>query len=527
MINGRNLQTRAAVTWYLVVGVAVPIMVLAVAGLVWAWRQGLLIPMLLIWLGITSGAWLALWLWLRRASTQVGSATSGESDSSRLPTDLPAPAAWTSRDTDVFDKARALIEADTDASLDINILRDRARDVVALVAAEYKGNTNHSELAFTLPEGLLMLTVVSQRYRTLVLSHVPFADKITVARLFGIAQQRTRIERGATWINRIRRGARLINPVAAVISEVREQLTGQVLAHISDALRRDLVRLLLQEVAQVAIDLYAGHLQASDLELSEYRSRAALNDESRQAAPTEPIRVVLVGQSGAGKSSLINALAKALVAEVDTLPATAELTTYSLTSEGLPPLSLIDTQGLDDTPATRTLATEALKDADLVVWLAKANQPGRAADAQLQAAWHQELLANPGMRIPPTLMVLTHIDQLPPLGEWSPPYVLGNSGSDKREEKAIIIERALDSAHRSIGLDDSTPGIPTRLDAPFYYNVDTVASAIALASEEALQTQLNRRRLDHKQQRGGWRKRLEQSKNLALGLTQLYTTKKP
>ncbi len=500
---------------------------LAVAGLVWSWREGWLIPLLLVWLGITLLAWIALMLLQRRIKSRVQEEI--HSEGQELPDTLTPRKTWAEHDIAVFKQACKLIDANADSSLDPNLLRQHALDVIQLVAQHYKGERRNVELVFTLPEGLLMLSVASERYRALVLSHIPFADRITVASLLGIAQQRLRIERGATWINRVRRGARLVNPLTAMISEVREQFTGRVLSQVNTALRRDLVRLLLQEVAQVAIDLYAGYLQASDSDLKQYRSQTARDDDIRQPEPPEPIRVVIVGQPGAGKSSLVNALIEELVAEVDVLPTTDRLTVHALNIEGLPPLRLVDTPGIDSTSAAQEQVLDAVKNADLVLWVAKANQPGREPDTQLHAALMDYESAAPERRLPPAIMVLSHVDQLAPRSEWSPPYRLTGQPAmsperrrSAHEKKANTIAKALVSVQSGIGLDTTVPAIPVRLDSPATYNLDTLVAAIGIVAEDALLVQLNRRRMDYQGQRGGWRKRLTQSKNLALGLAKLY-----
>ncbi len=512
--RGRFAEVIAGATWYLLVVAVLPVAGLAIAGLLWSWQSGWILPLLAGWLCMTVLAWLVFVLWPRKRLVANTAAELPEGD--QLPAIIDPRAAWTDRDRDIYTRVRAVIDADTDGPITLAWLRVRAVDVVSFVAAEYHGGRRNTALAFTLPEGLLMISVVSTRYRQLIMSHLPFADRIQLASVFTIAEQRSRLETGATWANRLRRGLRLVNPVTAVIGEIRDQFTNHVLSQVGSALKRDLIRLLLQEVAQVAIDLYGGHLSASDIELADHRSGAAVADDSRMAAPVEPLRVVLVGQSSAGKSSLVNALADNLVAEADLLPTTDQLTVYSLDIDELGPLRLVDSPGLDGHAATSKATQDALEDADLILWVVKATQPGRQADAALLSAVREQQMAQPQRRPAPIVMVLTHVDKIPPRTVWAPPYDLLGTPTDP---KAANIVKALAAAQRDIGLGDEVPGIPVRLDPGARYNLEAVVAALLITREEAVQAQLNRRRLDYSSAKSSWRDRLTQSANLAKGLT--------
>src|SRR5256885_14579612 len=142
-----------------------------------------------------------------------------------------------------------------------------------------------------------------------------------------------------------------------------------------------------------------------------------------EARDAEPVRILVAGQTGAGKSSLVNALANAVEAIVDALPATASFTGYRLTREGLPTALIIDSPGLAGADKVGALI-EAADDCDMILWVCSAARAARAIDANALAAIRAHFAAEPNRRRPPMLMVLTHIDALRPFSEWDPPYDL-------------------------------------------------------------------------------------------------------
>ena len=524
---------------YLLLVVALPTASLVVAGLVFLWREGALVGVLVGWLAVTLVAYAAFLAWPRRrlsktlerarldASPDAEPGVGDDADAT-LPHTLETRAEWTTRDREVFRRACLRVEKAIEGPIEWERMRELSQDVVVFVAGEYHGPGRGGRLRFTLPEALLLVSVATERYRRLVLEHVPFADRITLSTVASVAEHRKTIERGATVANRVRRGGRLVNPMAALVGELRDQFTNRVFASASAAMQKDLMRLLLQEMAQTAIDLYGGRLKVADGEVAAHRTRALLADGRRLADTAEPLRVLLVGQVGAGKSSLVNALAASLSAETDVLPTTDRTTVHALAIEGLPPLHLVDTPGLDGDADRRRELVDAALEADLICHVARATQPGRALDAELATAIEERFAARPERRPPPRMLVLTHVDLLTPRTDWSPPYALdaGAASADETDDaarrhakKAATIRAALDAARAAVGLPGAVPAVPVRLAPDEHrYNVDTVAAELAVTAEEALAAQLNRRRIDRTDAMRGWRVRLRQTGNLALGV---------
>ena len=142
----------------------------------------------------------------------------------------------------------------------------------------------------------------------------------------------------------------------------------------------------------------------------------------------------------AGKSSLVNALLKKQDATVDTLPVAHIGTRYNLTLPGGQPVTLLDTAGYGQEGANEDefgLAVEASRDADLVLFVTTATNPGRRADVDLLDRLRAWFAGHPELKLPPVVAAVNQIDLLSPKAEWSPPY---NWQTGTRPKEATIRE---------------------------------------------------------------------------------------
>ena len=206
--------------------------------------------------------------------------------------------------------------------------------------------------------------------------------------------------------------------------------------------------------------------------LETHVSQATHADRGEMAARRpEPLRLLVLGQTSVGKSSLVNALLRETRALVDALPATGEFTPYELTQNGLDRALLIDTPGLG-AGADLGILDEAM-DADLVLWVCSAARADREADRLALQAFRERFDARLDRRRPPVLPVLTHIDRLRPFKEWNPPYDLRNPTTEKAQ--AIKAAMAVVAADLGFGVDDV---IPVALSGPAEaYNIDALGRA--------------------------------------------------
>jgi len=268
------------------------------------------------------------------------------------------------------------------------------------------------------------------------------------------------------------------------------------------------------------MDLYSGRLSSSEEELALFKSATIEKDTKRIAVPVDPLRVVLAGQTSSGKSSLINALVENLQAETDILPTTDTTTIHELRTQTLDndgpdsqietATHLVDTIGLSEEPESiNNWVAEALQ-ADIIIWVLRATQPARNAEARALEALKLAVTSTPGKRLPPMLVALTHIDLLKPKAHWQPPYDL--RGDDP---KAQSILAALNSCLKQTGLDDKTCVVPVSLltNHPAY-NIEALSSQLMLLHDEATQAQYNRRRVERNHSGGSWRERWDQASRL-------------
>jgi predicted GTPase len=139
-----------------------------------------------------------------------------------------------------------------------------------------------------------------------------------------------------------------------------------------------------------------------------------------------PPALVLVGRRGAGKSSLVNALFGAKVAELGHVTAqTGRGRWYTYEREG-GALSILDTRGLQEAsaPAEQDAAHTALESIavelrtqapDVVVFVAKASEVDAAVDADLDALEHvYDEIRRAHRSEPPLVAVVTHCDLVEP-----------------------------------------------------------------------------------------------------------------
>ena len=464
----------------LAVALLLPAASLIPLGSLWLWERGYILYWALAMCVVVSAAYFLQ----KRLIVPLSPGAAADADAWEDKGD----AAWTPGQVQAWDDVARLaseVKADRITSRDTALAL--ALQTIEVVARRLHPERKDPLLQFTVPEALAVIERASANMRGFLVESFPFGDRVTVAQLMWLYRWRGTlhlVEKGYDlW-----RVVRLLNPVSAATQELRERFTRQLYEAGREHLARRLARAFVKEVGRAAIDLYGGNLRiAPDRLRSHVTAGSRVEMAAQDARSAEPIRILVACQTGSGKSSLINALANAVEAAVDVLPATDRFTSYRLTHDGLPAALVIDSPGVAGAEQVGALV-EVADSCDLIMWVASAARAAREADAVALAAVRAHFARQPNRHRPPMLLVLTHIDSLRPFNEWEPPYDLAQA--DRAKSRSIL--GAMEAAGSELGFD---PGeiVPVRIDiAVAPYNLDVLWAKVMALMPEAQRVRLLR-----------------------------------
>lgn len=467
-------------------------------GSLWLWEKGYL----LYWVGaalLLSVTSFLVQLWMVRGTDRPSlDATSSQASAS-------PDQSWTPRETEAWTAVEALAsKADPSNLTSRDAIVDLGLETIETVARRFHPQDDDPLWRFTVPEALTLMERVSRELRPFVVDNIPLGDQLTIAQVIKIYRWRSVVDVAEKAYD-LWRIIRLLNPVAAITNEARERLTKKLYTGVRDELARRLMQGYVREVGRAAIDLYGGRLRVSTEQIVHHVSEATERDG---AAPdiAEPLRLLVAGQVGAGKSSLINALLLEVRSAVDVRPTTEGFTPYELKHETLPPVLLIDSPGIQSDAASIDHLSGKAGACDLVIWVVAANRVDRAVDRDALESIRAFFASRPDRRQPPILLVVTHVDLLRPFSEWAPPYDIANPTA----EKAKSIRAALEQISGDLGLPLDRI-VPVSLDERWpAYNIAVVWALIMATLPEAMRAQLVRR-LRGSGSGWSWRKLLSQA----------------
>ncbi|WP_411753602.1 GTPase family protein [Serratia sp. (in: enterobacteria)] len=136
----------------------------------------------------------------------------------------------------------------------------------------------------------------------------------------------------------------------------------------------------------------------------------------QQVIHYEPV-IGIMGKSGAGKSSLCNALFQQPVCLTSDLTACTREPQRLVLSVGDRNMTLVDLPGVGETPEYDaeylTLYRDLLAELDLIIWVLRADERARAVDIATYRA-----LLDHGADPSRFLFVLSQADRIPPAHEW-------------------------------------------------------------------------------------------------------------
>ena len=347
--------------------------------------------------------------------------------------------------------------------------RDRTLDLATKLARHYHPHVADPLDALSVVEVMAVVRLVAEDMEVWFDKNVPGSHLVSIGqwRMLAKVPGWWRAVSNAGWIASV-----VMNPFAGIARYAASKafvdpVTKQVQNNVFGAF----FMLYLRQVGFYLIELNSGRLRGGS---ARYRSAMSrLDGRAREAAGAdnavstkvalshEPVTVTIaiIGQVKAGKSSLANCLLGEQRAAVDILPLTQDVARYELRlDESNDRLVLLDTPGYSDAGATREqlLATrEAVRQADLILLVMAATSPAKQADATMLSelfGWFRE---QHHLKPPPVVGVVSKIDGLSPVMEWSPPY----DWSQPIRPKEVSIREAVNYARQSVTAGFGSAGL--------------------------------------------------------------------
>ncbi len=337
---------------------------------------------------------------------------------------------------------------------DFTVFWLRCRDIVTEVAHTYHPEVKRPLLNIYIPQayGLIRGTVDDTDRWIAKLS--PVLEKVSIGQAYETYETYRKLEPSAKRVLKIWNLAQwVLNPAAAIAktasSTYTKEANQQLLGNFNQLLRETTLRNLSRQ----AIALYGGTslppvFTPSTPTLPQTKTQTIKSileqAETPEVVESKPVNILLIGRTGAGKSSCINTLFKQDLAEIDVLPSTDKIKSYQWQNNLGESLILWDTPGYEQVNGEelRGLVIDYAKNADLLMLLTPCLDPALQMDRDFLEDIKNEI-ANL-----PTITIVTQVDRLRPIREWNPPYDWQEG--DKLKEK--MIREAI--AYRSESLGD-------------------------------------------------------------------------
>ncbi|PKM38544.1 MAG: hypothetical protein CVV06_00120 [Gammaproteobacteria bacterium HGW-Gammaproteobacteria-10] len=442
-----------------IIVIALPFSIPITAGGYWLWLNQLLF----IWLGFSAmlgGGWWLVYRSLGRCNI----------DSELV--DISAALGDSPVDQAAYQKIEEISAARREENQDLSSSQfyiQTVTEVMQAVAEQYHPKSKAALLEIKLPYLLKVIEILAQDLRHNLSENVPGSHILS---LNDIAGTHKLANKGLEIYRFIRLLAAGIDPVSASIREMKILATTNVLTQSTGDLKCWLIDAFIKKIGYYAIELYRGDMilderllasptRSSKKEIEEIQRREA-------AVVNEPFRIMVMGQAKAGKSSLINALFGEMKAETDVLPTTEGVDSYLFQRSGLQTAIMIDSEGYgaDASNLPKKVSDEIIR-SDMILLVVSASNAARDIDKKILQMIKKQFSVKGKANLPPIIVALTHIDQLRPFREWSPPYNLNDYGSAKAQSIRMVMESvALDLA---ISIDQIAP---VNLKRGFEYNIE-------------------------------------------------------
>ncbi|MBW4524806.1 MAG: 50S ribosome-binding GTPase [Phormidium tanganyikae FI6-MK23] len=387
---------------------------------------------------------------------------------------------------------KILVEAQSDPPLweDWNTFWQRCLSMIRAISSVYYPQAQKPLLNIYVPQAYSLLRGTVDDLDQWMRQLSPVLNQVTVGQAVQAYEIYQKLEPSARKIWKALSWAQwLLNPAVAVTRTVTQrsgsQATQELLGNLSQLLREAALR----NLARQAIALYSGTTPPALTTIEPATPKfQTLREIIAQASPADvveqkPVSLLLVGRTGAGKSSVINTLFVAAQAQVDALPSTDRIQDYRWQTETGETLTLWDTPGYEQVghPELRDRVLEYAANTDLVLMVTPALDPALQMDLDFLNELQSLSL--------PTIAIVTQVDRLRPIREWNPPYnwQFGNRPKEVSIREAVAYRQEVLGQVSSFVLPLVTAG-----DNRQAWGMDTLSMSILNTIDPAKQARLAR-----------------------------------
>ncbi|MBD1864684.1 MULTISPECIES: GTPase family protein [Trichocoleus] len=396
-------------------------------------------------LGLVAWRWLLV-QWTRPAIAQLEAVMAEMSaeleSSSDVATQLPGGKETASTAEAAFQEVLQAAQSDRPIWEDWQTFWNRCQDLVAAIAHIYYPDVKYPLLNIYVPQAYSLIRGTVDDLDQWMQKLSPALNQVTVGQAYQAYEVYRKLEPSARKLWQVLGWAQwFLNPAAALAKQASQrsnnQATQELLVNLSQMLREAALRNLCRQ----AIALYSGDTlptatfstatptlpQAKTQTLRDILSQT----ESPEVVAQKPVNMLLVGRTGAGKSSLINTLFQAELAEVDVLPSTDQIQNYHWQAQTGETLTLWDTPGYEqiNRAELREQVLDYATTADLLLLITPALDPALQMDVDFLKEIKTEIADLP------VIVIVSQVDRLRPMREWTPPYDW--QWGERPKEKAI------------------------------------------------------------------------------------------
>jgi uncharacterized protein len=389
-------------------------------GINWIW--GVLTLLLVGW----------RWLLVRWTQSAIGKGVDVIAAASRELETITASA--TPLTGDAADRVTAVLQqVITDSQLDRPMWEDwaifwqRCQELIVAIAKIYHPEVKYPLLNIYVTQAYGLIRGTTDDMDEWMQKLAPALDRVTIAQTYEAYETYQKLAPSAQKLLKVWNWAQwVLNPAAAIAKSATKGAASmadrQLLVNLGQLTREA----ALTNLCRQAVALYSGQIQS--LQPIESKAPTAAKTQTLReilvaAQPPaqieqKPIDILLVGRTGAGKSSLINTLFESELAVVDVLPSTDKIQNYQWQTASGESLTLWDSPGYEQA-SREDLRSQVLTyaaTADLLLLVTPALDPA----LQMDRDFLQEL-RNTAPDLP-VVTIVTQVDRVRPLREWTPPY---------------------------------------------------------------------------------------------------------